>query len=661
MSFAVSSSKLTGIPGPSGWVQVHEYLPKDEEKLKLRGHLFAVIATSEKGVSGPNLRFRESQGSEKGPRPGGGVESVAAGRELLTRLHEEYFGSTEASAFKALSDACKKVIDEFRRSWGEVQIAAVSILDDVVYTACGGGGQTAIFRDRMLASLLVSKNNDVVSASGYPKENDILIIGTSSFFEEFTDGTLKAALSGKDVEKAAESLAPTIHSSSSRGDTGAAFLKFQKSKPIEKEEEIVKMKKEEVRQERKIEFGRKRWSPAGLASFAGKLRSRALSFAAVLPDREIYVKKAKDDVDTAQNRKVAVSIGFVLLVLLAVSIGFGIRQKGINDEKSRYEDRLTSAIHLYDEAVSLFELDTNRARELFAESFQIADQLKREEVSDPRLDELSTNLEGSYGQILGEFTVSAELFVDLPLVSDGFRGDSLAVTTEIIYVLDIEGEKIMKTAIETKGSKIIAGPDIAYDAKNIAAYSDRVYIAKKDGIFEATDDEEQVVEDTMGDNNLVHGYAANLYVLNRDTSKIFRYTAAGEGFSSGNNWLIEGIEPDFSKIISWTIDGAIWLLSDTGKIFKYSQGNPQAFTVSGVVPSLINPKAIYTNEELTYIYLLEPDAQRIVIIDKEGSYIAQYKSEQVEHAISLAVSEKERKIILLTPDKLFSIELEHLQ
>ena len=63
----------------------------------------------------------------------------------------------------------------------------------------------------------------------------------------------------------------------------------------------------------------------------------------------------------------------------------------------------------------------------------------------------------------------------------------------------------------------------------------------------------------------------------------------------------------------------------------------------------------------TYIYLLEPDAQRIVVIDKEGSYIAQYKSEQAEHAFSLAVSEKEKKIILLTGNKLYSIELEHLQ
>jgi len=628
MSFAVFSSKLTGNPGPSGWSQVHEYLPKDEEKLKLRGRLFAVVATPQKLE---------------------GVEGVAAGRELLTKLHEEYFGSTEASAFNALSDACKKVIDEFRQSWGEVQIATVSIIDDVVYTACGGGGQTAIFRKGMLASLLVSKTDGVVSASGYPKENDILIIGTSSFFIKFSDGMLRAALTGKDVEQAAESLVPTIHSNSSKGDIGAAFIKFEKKKPFEQEKEIVKMKKGK-QEERKIVLGKKhRW----LTSFTSFL-------AAVLPDRKIYVKKAKDDVDTAQNKKVAVSIGFVLLVLLTVSIGFGIRQKRINDEKMRYEDRLTNAIHLYEEAVSLFELDADRARELFVESFQIADRLTREEVNDPKLDELVTNLEGSHGQILGEFITSAELFVDLTLVSDGFRGDSLAATTETIYVLDKEGEKIIKTSVETKGSEIIAGPSIVKDTKNIAAYADRVYIVKTDGIFEAAVDGEQVVEDTMGDNNLTHGYAANLYILNRDTSIIWRYTAASEGFSSRNNWLIEGIEPDFSKITSWTIDGSIWLLNDTGKIFKYSQGNPQAFTVSGVAPSLISPKAIYTNEELDYIYLLEPVAQRIVVIDKEGNYLAQYKSEQAGDAIALAVSEKEKKIILLTADKLYSIELEHL-
>ena len=76
MKFTLASAKLTGNPGPSGWTQIHEFRPEDEEKLKKRGCFFAVISTE-----------------------------TAFGRELLTRLHEEYFGNLDASAFIALKRA----------------------------------------------------------------------------------------------------------------------------------------------------------------------------------------------------------------------------------------------------------------------------------------------------------------------------------------------------------------------------------------------------------------------------------------------------------------------------------------------------------------------------------------------------------------------------
>ncbi|GAG50039.1 unnamed protein product, partial [marine sediment metagenome] len=90
------------------------------------------------------------------------------------------------------------------------------------------------------------------------------------------------------------------------------------------------------------------------------------------------------------------------------------------------------------------------------------------------------------------------------------------------------------------------------------------------------------------------------------------------------------------------------------------QGNPQAFSVSGVAPHLINPKAIYTNEELEFLYLLEPENKRVIVLDKSGEYKAQYVSGSIGEAIDIAVSEKEGKIILLTGEKLFSIEIEHI-
>lgn len=46
-----------------------------------------------------------------------------------------------------------------------------------------------------------------------------------------------------------------------------------------------------------------------------------------------------------------------------------------------------------------------------------------------------------------------------------------------------------------------------------------------------------------------------------------------------------------------------------------------------------------------------------MVLDKNGDYQAQYVSEKIGEAIDLVVSEKEKQIILLTGDKLYSIEL----
>jgi len=70
--------------------------------------------------------------------------------------------------------------------------------------------------------------------------------------------------------------------------------------------------------------------------------------------------------------------------------------------------------------------------------------------------------------------------------------------------------------------------------------------------------------------------------------------------------------------------------------------------------------SFYTNESLKYIYFLDRDSKRIVVVVKDGEYKAQYVSDEIGNSRGLVVSEEERKIILLTSDKLFSIDLKHL-
>jgi ABC-type uncharacterized transport system permease subunit len=108
------------------------------------------------------------------------------------------------------------------------------------------------------------------------------------------------------------------------------------------------------------------------------------------------------------------------------------------------------------------------------------------------------------------------------------------------------------------------------------------------------------------------------------------------------------------------MDGAVYVLYPNAKMLKYSLGSPQNFSISGVVPGIGNIDAIYADPDNQYIYLLDKAGKRVVVVDKKGNYKAQYTDDQIAGAKSLVASEAQKEIILLTGDKLLSIEIKHL-
>lgn len=607
MRLDISSVKLTGNPGPSGWTQIHEFTPEGEEKITKRGRLFAVVSTKLKKE---------------------GVDSVVAGRELLSRFHEEYFGNLETSPFIALKSSLEKVVNEFSQEWEEgVEIAAAAILDGVVYTASGGGSRIDIFREGSLAKILASEGKEVASASGYPKEGDHLILGTSCFFETFQEGTLKASLEGPDLESFVEALAPAIHARDNEGSIGAVVVKFS-----------AKPKKDN-------------W---------GGLKEKIKRFRVRLPERKIYVREGfKEDVVDG-GKKTTFSVGSLLLILLLVSIGFGIRQKNVNKIKSQYEPKLIQAQQEFDESQGLVNVDKKRSRELFLASQSKVNELLGKKITDKRLTSLDEKIKEREGVFLGIYKEEAELFMDLSLLSSGFKGSSLASSGGNLYVFDKEGGKIAKVKADTKKTEIVAGPEQLKDISQVTAYEDSVYGLSFDGIFLLTGQRKKVVEkDWEGDTSLF-AYAGNIYLLNKTESTITRFPGIEGGFAKGQSWLAPGINLNFSNVISTAIDGSIWFLFEPFKVLKLSQGSPQRFKVDEVPEGLTKADTIYSNEGTGGIYLLDKKQKRIISLKKEGEYQALYLSGKIGEAVDFVVSEEEKKIILLTGDKLYSIELKHL-
>ena len=108
------------------------------------------------------------------------------------------------------------------------------------------------------------------------------------------------------------------------------------------------------------------------------------------------------------------------------------------------------------------------------------------------------------------------------------------------------------------------------------------------------------------------------------------------------------------------MNGAIYVLYPQSRILKYSLGSPQSFSISGVTPEVGNIDAIYADPDNQYVYLLDKAGKRIVVIDRNGKYKAQYINDQISGVSRLMVSEEQKKIILLTGEKLLSMEIKHL-
>ena len=138
---------------------------------------------------------------------------------------------------------------------------------------------------------------------------------------------------------------------------------------------------------------------------------------------------------------------------------------------------------------------------------------------------------------------------------------------------------------------------------------------------------------------------------------IYRFAGNNDSFSDKTEWLAPGIEVDFSKIIDISIDGSIWVLSSSGKVTKFTNGNPSVVLMKGIVEEVSNPTAIYTNEKIKNVYILDKETGRVIALEKNGNFKLQYKSDVIKEVKDLIVSEDESKIILLTGSKLMYIEL----
>lgn len=151
-----------------------------------------------------------------------------------------------------------------------------------------------------------------------------------------------------------------------------------------------------------------------------------------------------------------------------------------------------------------------------------------------------------------------------------------------------------------------------------------------------------------------------LYLLSSDGSSIFRADPTAGGYGSPRPWLSDPTV-DLRQAVDIAVDGDVYALRSDGEIIRLNQGQAAEFSTRAIDPPLAGPTKIETSEASKYLYVLDPPTKRLLVVEKTGDLVAQYRSELFDELRDVIVDEAGQKIYLLNGPRIFGVPMQHLK
>ena len=681
--FSLKTAKVIGTPDGEAWSQAHDF-KVEGEKLTKRGRLLVVLTLS--------------QAVE-------GVEAVAAGREVLARINEEYYGNLEGNPFERLQAVLEKLNKEFKNL--ELILAAFyqkvgyfreaksssprakrgyyGQLPIVAYFGILGGGKVVIKRESNIQTIFElgsdrrSSNGEIqkiLLGSGFIEKADVFLLGSRRFFEEVAEGIWRVALSAGEPEDMVEILAPIVAGREKAGGAAIGIVKVGREiEPLQEETQTDKRIREVAREKApsvSVLSGTKPIKETITMSLPQKLRRKedALSSGSSVIRRafgrltrfrpkSIFVSHR---VNQQKQKKTLLSIAIILIFLLLVSVVLGARKRSIEQRQAEAEKIITQIEVRLEEAKGLAVLKPSEAKKALEEAQKLLKQADELKAKSQELKVLNDEIGTELARTTKEFQ-SAELplFLDLSLVKEDTKGDDLDLYKNQLVVLDKEGKRIIGIDIDTRAAEILAGGENLAGASQVAVWDQRTYTLAEKGVLETKADKTNlVIEKSDRWEKVVDltAWAGSLYLLDSQASTVWRHLVIEGGFGGPQNWF-KGTIPDLLKATAFAIDGSIWIAQRDLRtpILKFTSGYQDPFSIAGLEKPLVSPSMIYTSDEANNLYLLDEDNYRVVVLDKEGSYQASYLWTGMDQVEDMVVSEEAKKIFLLSGSKIYEVEI----
>jgi DNA-binding beta-propeller fold protein YncE len=365
--------------------------------------------------------------------------------------------------------------------------------------------------------------------------------------------------------------------------------------------------------------------------------------------------------------KLALVFASILILLFGISVAVGVRRQATQKNNKAAEEAVVQAQRLFDEGLALMELNPVMGRERLRQAKDILEPLT---ATLPERSRQGKPVHDLYAQVVDNVTralrvvrFEPELFFDVSLVKKDARGHAFGIAQDSMGIIDQAGQTVYQLELATKNGQVMAGGDRFGGATAVAASAESFYVLADEGVHAVRRDDKKVLpqvirpDSAWGEVNTIVSYGGNLYLLDKGKSRIWKYVSAESGFSELREYLNPDSLPDFSQATSMAIDGSVWVATADGRVLRFTQGKEHTYTIVGVEPPLGKTLAVYTSDTDEYVYVLDTESQRVVVLDKDGIYVSQYVWEGNFSPTGFAASEALKKLIFLADGKIYVTDL----
>ncbi len=518
----------------------------------------------------------------------------------------------------------------------------------IIYIVLRGKGTAYLKRGGQLA-LLIEKSGGI---SGEVQQGDTLLLATGSLTNTLTKDELVPIFDDLLMPKeAAEKLTLLLHE---KVDShGAAALIFQVAA-------FVPLEKDPSADEEDVgEVSAVAQPPLPSAGWRTGFSPRHL-LARVKTFRPHHVSRQR-------KPKFVTIVAVGLFILFGVSVIFGLAKQTNNTKTQAIHQAMTNAQRVFDEGSALLPLNAAKGRERLTQAKAMLEPFIK--TTPPKSKE-GKKLVSLYQQIVDNLTQSLavthgepQLFYDVSLVKKGAVASGMALSGDTFALVDIAGRTVYTLDIGSKNGKVIAGGDGFEDITLVATTSDMMYVMTGSGIhvvnIKSKTTKQSVIkkDDQWGTIASLVAFGGNIYLLDTGKNRIWKYIATDAGFTDRREYLNPDTLPDLTHAMSMVIDGSVWIGTSDGKIMRFTQGKENTFILQGVEPALGSNLLVYTNDDLKNVYLLDTQKKRVMVLDKDGTYRAQYVWEGNLNPTQFVVTEESKKILFLADGKIYAIDL----